>query len=126
MFILGTRWVGWNKTMLMDDEVELTFNFSQTRLFHHINIHTNNMFTKDVQVKVYTFYTSFKPFQIIPFDLEVENLGLCTLHSICLNIVAIQRSRSIFLARGRALARRLHIVRAQTRQSVRTCASHPH
>ncbi|KAL0902582.1 hypothetical protein ABMA27_000418 [Loxostege sticticalis] len=46
----GTRWVGWNKTMLMDDEVELTFNFSQTRLFHHINIHTNNMFTKDVQL----------------------------------------------------------------------------
>ncbi|XP_063837833.1 discoidin domain-containing receptor 2-like [Ostrinia nubilalis] len=46
----GTRWVGWNKTMLLEDEVELTFNFTDTRLFHHIDIHTNNMFTKDVQL----------------------------------------------------------------------------
>ncbi|XP_039763688.1 epithelial discoidin domain-containing receptor 1-like [Pararge aegeria] len=46
----GTRWVGWNKTMLLEDEVEITFNFSDGRLFHHMDIHTNNMFTKDVQL----------------------------------------------------------------------------
>ncbi|XP_038216846.1 discoidin domain-containing receptor 2-like isoform X2 [Zerene cesonia] len=46
----GTRWVGWNKTMLVDDEVEITFNFTDTRLFQYVDIHTNNMFTKDVQL----------------------------------------------------------------------------
>ncbi|XP_053624086.1 discoidin domain-containing receptor 2-like [Plodia interpunctella] len=46
----GTRWVGWNKTMLTEDEVELTFNFTDTRSFHYVDIHTNNMFTKDVQL----------------------------------------------------------------------------
>ncbi|XP_050360580.1 discoidin domain-containing receptor 2-like [Nymphalis io] len=46
----GTRWVGWNKTMLVDNEVKLTFNFSNYRLFHCVDIHTNNMFTKDVQL----------------------------------------------------------------------------
>ncbi|XP_063394288.1 epithelial discoidin domain-containing receptor 1-like [Cydia fagiglandana] len=46
----GTRWVGWNKSMQVDDEVELTFNFSTTQLFYHVDIHTNNMFTKDVQL----------------------------------------------------------------------------
>ncbi|XP_060809690.1 epithelial discoidin domain-containing receptor 1-like [Amyelois transitella] len=46
----GTRWVGWNKTMLIDDEVELGFNFTDTRLFQFVDIHTNNMFTKDVQL----------------------------------------------------------------------------
>lgn len=46
----GSRWVGWNRTVLKDEGVKLTFNFTDTRLFHHIDIHTNNMFTKDVQV----------------------------------------------------------------------------
>ncbi|XP_047041032.1 discoidin domain-containing receptor 2-like [Helicoverpa zea] len=46
----GSRWVGWNKTMMVDEEVTLTFNFSETRLFYHIDVHTNNMFTKDVQL----------------------------------------------------------------------------
>lgn len=36
--------------MLLEDEIDITFNFSDTRLFHHVDIHTNNMFTKDVQV----------------------------------------------------------------------------
>lgn len=49
-FVPGSRWVGWNKTMTTDEEVTLTFNFSETRLFYHVDIHTNNMFTKDVQV----------------------------------------------------------------------------
>lgn len=53
----GSRWVGWNKTMMMpDEEVTLTFNFSETRLFYHIDIHTNNMFTKDVQVTPRLFH----------------------------------------------------------------------
>ncbi|XP_014369691.2 epithelial discoidin domain-containing receptor 1 [Papilio machaon] len=46
----GSRWVGWNKSMLIDDEVELTFNFSDTRVMYFVDIHTNNMFTKDVQL----------------------------------------------------------------------------
>lgn len=46
----GSRWVGWNKSMLVDEEVTLTFNFSEPRLFYHVDLHTNNMFTKDVQV----------------------------------------------------------------------------
>lgn len=39
--------------MLPDDEIEITFNFTDNRLFHYVDIHTNNMFTKDVQVCVY-------------------------------------------------------------------------
>ncbi|XP_049885499.1 epithelial discoidin domain-containing receptor 1-like [Pectinophora gossypiella] len=46
----GTRWVGWNKSMLISDELELLFNFSSPRVFDYVNIHTNNMFTKDVQL----------------------------------------------------------------------------
>ncbi|KAJ2954435.1 hypothetical protein O0L34_g2705 [Tuta absoluta] len=46
----GTRWVGWNKSMLINDELDLTFNFSDTRVFNYVDIHTNNMFTKDVQL----------------------------------------------------------------------------
>ncbi|CAG4929735.1 unnamed protein product [Parnassius apollo] len=46
----GSRWVGWNKSMLIDDEIELTFNFTDTRLLQFVDIHTNNMFTKDVQL----------------------------------------------------------------------------
>lgn len=38
--------------MSVNDEVEVTFNFTDTRLFQHIDIHTNNMFTKDVQVRL--------------------------------------------------------------------------
>ncbi|XP_037300018.1 discoidin domain-containing receptor 2 [Manduca sexta] len=59
----GTRWVGWNRSMLVDDEAEMTFNFSSTRVFFHIDIHTNNMFTKDVQL--------FKEAEIY-FSLEGE------------------------------------------------------
>ncbi|KAL4705683.1 hypothetical protein ACJJTC_018756 [Scirpophaga incertulas] len=59
----GTRWVGWNKTMLVDDEVQLTFNFSNHRTFYYVDIHTNNMFTKDVQL--------FKEAEIY-FSLEGE------------------------------------------------------
>lgn len=51
IFLQGTRWVGWNKTMTADEEVEITLNFTDTRLFTHVDIHTNNMFTKDVQVR---------------------------------------------------------------------------
>ncbi|CAG9558562.1 unnamed protein product [Danaus chrysippus] len=46
----GTRWVGWNKTMLTNDEINITFNFTDPRLFHFMDVHTNNMFTKDVQL----------------------------------------------------------------------------
>ncbi|VVC86261.1 unnamed protein product [Leptidea sinapis] len=46
----GSRWVGWNKTMLAGSSVNITFNFTDTRLFYDIGIHTNNMFTKDVQL----------------------------------------------------------------------------
>lgn len=42
--------MGWNRTVLTDDGVKLTFNFTDTRLFYNVDIHTNNMFTKDVQV----------------------------------------------------------------------------
>lgn len=45
--------MGWNKSMLIDDEVNLTFNFSDTRIMFFVDIHTNNMFTKDVQVMFY-------------------------------------------------------------------------
>lgn len=42
--------MGWNKSMLIDDEVEIRFNFSTPRTLYFMDIHTNNMFTKDVQV----------------------------------------------------------------------------
>lgn len=45
--------MGWNKSMLIDDEVDIRFNFSTPRILYHIDIHTNNMFTKDVQVSCF-------------------------------------------------------------------------
>lgn len=39
--------------MLLDDEVEIRFNFSTPRILYHVDIHTNNMFTKDVQVSLF-------------------------------------------------------------------------
>lgn len=44
--------MGWNKSIAINEQVELTFNFSTPRSLYHLNIHTNNMFTKDVQVNI--------------------------------------------------------------------------
>lgn len=67
--------MGWNKSMLVDDEVEITFNFTDTRLFQHVDIHTNNMFTKDVQVnRRFTF-------NIISYaNNSLQVLAKCLIH----------------------------------------------
>lgn len=48
----GYEWVGWrNDTLGMSGKpVELTFEFDSVRNFSAIVLHTNNMFSKDVQV----------------------------------------------------------------------------
>lgn len=66
----GTRWVGWNKSMLIDDEVEITFNFSTPRIFYHVDIHTNNMFTKDVQVTNLLSYKFLNTYSCVGLSLH--------------------------------------------------------
>uniref|UniRef100_A0A336ML21 CSON000813 protein n=1 Tax=Culicoides sonorensis TaxID=179676 RepID=A0A336ML21_CULSO len=48
----GFEWVGWrNDTLGMAGKpVEMTFEFDQVRNFSAVLLHTNNMFSKDVQV----------------------------------------------------------------------------
>lgn len=50
----GYEWVGWrNDTVGMAGKpVEMTFEFDQVRNFSAVVLHTNNMFSKDVQVSV--------------------------------------------------------------------------
>lgn len=49
---IGYEWVGWrNDTLGMAGKpVEIVFEFDSIRNFSAIILHTNNMFTKDVQV----------------------------------------------------------------------------
>lgn len=51
-FLAGYEWVGWrNDTLGMAGKpVEMTFEFDQVRNFSAVMLHTNNMFSKDVQV----------------------------------------------------------------------------
>lgn len=52
---LGYEWIGWRNDTLQGRPVEITFEFKNIRNFSSVIIHTNNMFSKDVQVRYYTF-----------------------------------------------------------------------
>lgn len=45
----GFEWVGWKKTNKNRTSVQLRFNFDSIRNLSEIRIHTNNMFSKDVE-----------------------------------------------------------------------------
>jgi discoidin domain receptor family protein 2 len=47
--IKGYEWIGWKNDTHGPNPVEITFKFDQPRNFSAINIHTNNMFSKDVR-----------------------------------------------------------------------------
>lgn len=49
---LGYEWIGWRNDTLAGRPVEITFEFETVRNFSAVIIHTNNMFSKDVQVSV--------------------------------------------------------------------------
>ncbi|KAH8298160.1 hypothetical protein KR018_010081, partial [Drosophila ironensis] len=49
----GYEWIGWRNDTLQGRPVEITFEFSTIRNFSSVIIHTNNMFSKDVQVFVH-------------------------------------------------------------------------
>ncbi|KAH8325709.1 hypothetical protein KR067_004847 [Drosophila pandora] len=49
----GYEWVGWRNDTLQGRPVEITFEFRNIRNFSSVIIHTNNMFSKDVQVFVH-------------------------------------------------------------------------
>jgi discoidin domain receptor family member 2 len=55
-FPAGFEWVGWNNDSVgvSGKPVELTFQFDNVRNFSAMVLHTNNMFTKGVQVSVAT------------------------------------------------------------------------
>lgn len=48
--LLGYEWIGWRNDTLSGRPVEITFEFETVRNFSAVIIHTNNMFSKDVQV----------------------------------------------------------------------------
>lgn len=58
VYYAGYEWVGWrNDTLGMAGKpVEMTFEFDQVRNFSAVILHTNNMFSKDVQVGAVTLY----------------------------------------------------------------------
>lgn len=45
----GFEWIGWKKTLKNRTSVPLKFYFDSIRNFSEIRIHTNNMFSKDVE-----------------------------------------------------------------------------
>lgn len=47
---LGYEWVGWRNDSVRP--VEMVFEFDSKRNFSSIIIHTNNMFSRDVQVSI--------------------------------------------------------------------------
>ncbi|KAL1516512.1 hypothetical protein ABEB36_000421 [Hypothenemus hampei] len=46
----GTRWVGWSRSKLRGNIIEILVEFDVIRDFHAVHLHTNNMFTRSVQV----------------------------------------------------------------------------
>lgn len=54
LFFLGYEWIGWRNDTpgLLGKPVEIVFEFDTVRNFSAIVLHTNNMYTKDVQVSV--------------------------------------------------------------------------
>lgn len=82
-FVKGYEWVGWRRRDEGTESVNLVFSFDQVRSFHRVDIHSNNHFTKDVQVfkeaKVYFSNEEdkfgddkFVGFKYMP-DLALEN-----------------------------------------------------
>lgn len=56
-FVAGYEWVGWrNDTIGVTGHVEILFQFSEVRNFTSMHIHTNNLFSKDVQVRLIQIY----------------------------------------------------------------------
>ena len=55
----GFEWVGWSNDSVgvPGKPVELTFQFDSVRNFSAMVLHTNNMFTKGVQVSLWIFNT---------------------------------------------------------------------
>ncbi|XP_043654375.1 discoidin domain-containing receptor 2-like [Drosophila teissieri] len=49
----GYEWIGWRNDTLLGRPVEIIFEFETVRNFSAVIIHTNNMFSKDVQVFVH-------------------------------------------------------------------------
>lgn len=49
----GYEWVGWRNDTpgIAGRSVEIEFEFDRVRNFSAAHLHTNNLFTKDVQVK---------------------------------------------------------------------------
>jgi hypothetical protein len=73
--IAGYEWVGWrNDTLGMAGKpVEMTFEFDSVRNFSAIVLHTNNMFSKDVQVSKIDFILFLQKFEIFQNLLKAEN-----------------------------------------------------
>ena len=82
-FVKGYEWVGWRRRDEGAESVNLVFSFDKVRSFHRVDIHSNNHFTKDVQVfKEAKIYFSneedkfgddrFVGFKYMP-DLALEN-----------------------------------------------------
>jgi len=46
---LGYDWLGWKKK-INSETLNLMFTFDTVRTFHRVDIHTNNHFSKDIQI----------------------------------------------------------------------------
>lgn len=52
--VSGSRWVGWSNDTREGEPVDITFEFNGVREFSSVHLHTNNMFTRGVQVSTWT------------------------------------------------------------------------
>ncbi|XP_018576319.1 epithelial discoidin domain-containing receptor 1-like, partial [Anoplophora glabripennis] len=46
----GSRWIGWNNDTHDGEQLNITFEFDAIREFNSVHLHTNNMFSRGVQV----------------------------------------------------------------------------
>lgn len=72
-FFLGYEWVGWRNDTpnMLGRPVEITFEFDYSRNFTAMHLHTNNFFTKEVQVCSKLYWA-----KLLSIRLTIKSVGI--------------------------------------------------
>lgn len=96
---LGYDWVGWRNDSLgwAGKPVEMVFEFDTVRNFSAMVLHTNNMYSKDVQVSAFFFF--FLPFSLahnsFPFYFCVQQTYIPSSHCTHWNPASVPHYRNL-------------------------------
>lgn len=96
---LGYDWVGWRNDSLgwAGKPVEMVFEFDTVRNFSAMVLHTNNMYSKDVQVSAFFFF--FLPFSLahnsFPFYFCVQQTYIPSSHCTHWNPTGVPHYRNL-------------------------------